>query len=148
MPVTYFVCIKNGSLQPKLLVITIPFMTDSFSDRKLCLSVTICRPPCHLSSLPMTVSEYWWPGYSSVKLCPKVIVSLDTTLLKLNCFILVLKDKSGKRYGMRYDVVVLYSNNTAKTTSRSHLLSDLSANPAHKQLVTAPCVRVYGGSCT
>ena len=54
-----------------------------------------------LAGLPMAVPEYWWPGYSSSKLSLGKIASIDTTACKLNIFVLVLKDESGKRYGIR-----------------------------------------------
>ena len=54
-----------------------------------------------LIELPMAVPVYWWPGYSSSKLCLGKIASIDTTVRQLNMFVLIVKDEPGKRYGMR-----------------------------------------------
>ena len=99
-----------------------------------------------LVGLPMAVPEYWWPGYTSAKLCLGKIVSIDTTARKLNCFTLVLKDKPGKQYGMRYNVVLFYSDKNGKTTSVDHLPSGVPAYPAREPSVTVPCV--HNGSHT
>ena len=95
-----------------------------------------------LVGLPMAVPEYWWPGYSSSKLCLGKIASIDTTARELNIFVLVLKDEPGKRYGMRYDAVLLYSDENDETTSRFHLPSDPPADPAQERSVTVTVPRV------
>ena len=88
----------------------------------------------------MAVPEYWWPGYSSSKLCLRKIASIDTPERELNCFVLILKDELGRRYGMRYDAVRLYTDKN-KETSRFHLPSNPPADPAHERpvTVTIPC---------
>ena len=76
----------------------------------------------------MAVPEYWWPGYSSSKLCVGKIASIDAAARELNCFVLILKDESGRRYGMRYGMryaaVRLYVDKNEETMSRFHLSSD------------------------
>ena len=82
-----------------------------------------------LIGLPMAVPEYWWPGYSSSKLCLGKIASINTTTCELNCSLLIFKDKPGKRYGMRYNTVRLYTDEN-KDTTRFQLPSHPPADPA------------------
>ena len=49
---------------------------------------------------------------------------------KLNVYTLVLKDESYKRYSMRYDAVVLYTNKHDTKMSQFHLPSEPPTNSA------------------
>ena len=89
-----------------------------------------------LVGLLMAVLECWWLGYSSAKLCYGKIDSINKTAARdLNVFTLVLKDKSRKRYGMRYDTIVLYADKHDEKTCKFHLPLDPSADPARDRSV-------------
>jgi hypothetical protein len=88
----------------------------------------------------MAVPERWWPGYSSAKLCYGKIASINKTAARdLNVFTLVLKDEPRKRYGMRYDAVVLYADEHDEKTCEFHLPSDPPADPARDRSVAVAC---------
>ena len=93
-----------------------------------------------LVGLPMAVPERWWTGYSSAKLCYSKIASINKKAVRnLNVFTLVLKEEPRKRYGIRYDAVVLYANEHDKKPCKFHLPLEPPADPARDRSVVVAC---------
>ena len=87
--------------------------------------------------LPMSVPEYWWPGFKGKKLLPGKIKSVRPHDADLAIFQLELEDEPGVLYGMRYDAVAMYANVEHDNFAQYLLPAKPPIDPQHEPTVAA-----------
>ena len=89
-----------------------------------------------IEGLPMAVPEYWWVGYTRRTRCFGKIKKVNCNAPNRAYFMMELTKTPGVYYGMRYDDVVLYADETHADYKRYDLPADPPLHPKHEPSVT------------